>query len=98
MKENAGSLPGVFVVFIAYYQVLINAWVYHSIYFKRLLLSNEVHTMCKKHSFFLCLPLSAQSKTDKCCSCLSSVYWAIKLNTLKLEQYGYGQLVHTRFY
>ena len=59
MKENAGSLPGVFVVLIAYYQVLINAWVYYSIYFKKLLLSNEVHTMCKKHivSFYVFLSL-----------------------------------------
>ena len=34
----------------------------------------------------LCLPLSVQNKTHKCCSCLSSVYWAIKINTLMLEQ------------
>lgn len=31
---------------------------------------------------FLCLSLSAQNKTHKCCYCLSSVYWAIKINTL----------------
>ena len=55
MKGNVGSLSGVFVVFIILTPnlLLIDAWVYYSIYFKRLLLSNEVHTMYKKHSFFL---------------------------------------------
>ena len=55
MKGNVGSLSGVFVVLIILTPnlLLIDAWVYYSIYFKRLLLSNEVHTMYMKHSFFL---------------------------------------------